>query len=154
VGYAGKVQKVTLPKLTRKMEEYQAGGLDAPIEIDMGMEKIIIDELILAEMVDDVITSFGTSKIDGVSVRLTGSIKAEDQEEEIPVKVTMQGRWSEIDMGSFESGKPGEMKLKAALVYYKLEKDGKELIEIDLLNGVSKVNGKDLLAKRRANLGL
>lgn len=39
-GYAGKIDEVTLPKLTIKTEEYRAGGMDIPINIDMGMEKL------------------------------------------------------------------------------------------------------------------
>ena len=39
-GYAGKVTELTLPTLTIQNEEYRAGGLDAPIAIDMGMEAL------------------------------------------------------------------------------------------------------------------
>ena len=39
-GYAGKCDEVNPPKLNIKSEEYRAGGLDAPIPIDMGMEKL------------------------------------------------------------------------------------------------------------------
>ena len=39
-GYAGKVEEMTPPKLTVQTEEYRAGGMDAPVELDMGMEKL------------------------------------------------------------------------------------------------------------------
>ncbi|WP_410541965.1 phage major tail tube protein [Wolbachia endosymbiont (group A) of Portevinia maculata] len=42
-GYAGKIDEITLPKLTIKTEEYRAGGMDIPINIDMGMEKLEAD---------------------------------------------------------------------------------------------------------------
>ncbi|MDO9795034.1 phage major tail tube protein, partial [Glaesserella parasuis] len=38
--------------------------------------------------------------------------------------------------------------------YYKLTVDGKELIEIDLINSVFKVDGKDRYAQHRAAIGL
>ena len=38
-GYAGNVDELNLPKLALKTEEFRGGGMDAPIEIDMGMEK-------------------------------------------------------------------------------------------------------------------
>ncbi len=34
-GYAGKIDEITLPKLTIKTEEYRAGGMDIPINIDI-----------------------------------------------------------------------------------------------------------------------
>lgn len=39
-GHAGHVDEVTLPKLTIKTEEHRAGGMDLPVELDMGMEKL------------------------------------------------------------------------------------------------------------------
>ncbi|WP_369674346.1 phage major tail tube protein, partial [Enterococcus faecium] len=39
-GYAGVVEEVTPPKLTLKTEEFKAGGMDAPLELDQGMEKL------------------------------------------------------------------------------------------------------------------
>jgi P2 family phage contractile tail tube protein len=38
--YVGQVGSFTLPKLTRKMEEWRGGGMDTPFEIDMGGEKL------------------------------------------------------------------------------------------------------------------
>ena len=34
-GYAGRTEEVTPPKLTIKTEELRAGGMDAPISIDL-----------------------------------------------------------------------------------------------------------------------
>ncbi|MER1633613.1 phage major tail tube protein, partial [Proteus mirabilis] len=38
--------------------------------------------------------------------------------------------------------------------YYKLVMDGQEIIEIDIVNMVEKVDGKDLLQAQRDALGL
>ena len=32
LGYAGRVEEITLPKLTIKTEEYQGAGMSAPVE--------------------------------------------------------------------------------------------------------------------------
>ena len=39
-GYAGRIDEIQLPKLTLKTEEHRAGGMDLPVEIDLGMEKL------------------------------------------------------------------------------------------------------------------
>ncbi len=38
VSFAGDVPSLTLPKLAVKTEQYRAGGMDAPVSIDMGLE--------------------------------------------------------------------------------------------------------------------
>ena len=39
-GYAAVVEEITPPKISMKTEEFRAGGMDAPIELDTGMEKL------------------------------------------------------------------------------------------------------------------
>ena len=39
-GYAGRVDEIELPKLTLKTEEHRAGGMDVPVLIDLGMDKM------------------------------------------------------------------------------------------------------------------
>ena len=39
-GYAGQVDEFDPPKLTVQTEEYRAGGMDGPVEIDLGLEKL------------------------------------------------------------------------------------------------------------------
>lgn len=46
-GYAGKIDEITLPKLTIKTEEYHAGGVDIPISIDMGWKSLKLSLLFL-----------------------------------------------------------------------------------------------------------
>ena len=47
-GYAGQVEEFNAPKLTLKTEEFRAGGMDAPIELTMGMEKLECDFSLVA----------------------------------------------------------------------------------------------------------
>ncbi len=41
--YIGEVPEVTLPKLTRKMEDYRAGGMNGSVKLDMGMEGLAME---------------------------------------------------------------------------------------------------------------
>ena len=54
-GFAGQIEEFTPPKLTLKTEEFRAAGMDAPIELTMGLEKleasfslIAVDRAVLA----------------------------------------------------------------------------------------------------------
>ena len=39
-GYAGECEEITPPKLTFKTDEFRNGGMDAPVAIELGMEKL------------------------------------------------------------------------------------------------------------------
>ena len=37
VGKAGRIEEFVTPKITHKTEEFRAGGMNAPIELEMGI---------------------------------------------------------------------------------------------------------------------
>ena len=43
VSFMGMVPEVTLPKLSRKMEEYRAGGMTGPVSVDFGNEALSLE---------------------------------------------------------------------------------------------------------------
>ena len=56
--------------------------------------------------------------------------------------------------GAFKAKEDTELESTVSVQYYKLEIDGEEIVEIDVINNIYKVGGEDLLAERRQNLGL
>lgn len=153
-GYAGRVEEMTLPKLTRKMEEFRAGGMDSPVEIDMGGEKLEA-EYTLAEYSPDVIKMFGLTDVAGVPARFKGAVRRDDgSDEEIAVEILLRGRHREIDMGNWKAGDVNTMKMSIAVSYYKLMHNGETLVEIDVPNLVYNVGGQDVLKSRRQALAI
>lgn len=153
-GYAGKVAELALPKLTRKMEEYRGGGMNAPIEIDMGMEKLEC-EFTLKEYAEEVLKLFGLVDHAGVALRFRGALEADDASGTVtPVEVTLRGRWREIDGGAWKPGEETTMKIAVACSYYKYDSDGATLIEIDVPNMTEIIDGTDRLAQIREAIGV
>lgn len=153
-GYAGRIEELTLPKLSRKMEEFRGGGMNAPVEIDMGMEKLEC-EFTLAEYNEDVLKLWGLTDAAGCSLKFKGSLEADDASStQTPVEVIVRGRWRELDMGGWKGGDKATLKVTVAVSYYKYNASGQDLIEIDVPGMIEKVNGVDRLAATRANLGL
>jgi P2 family phage contractile tail tube protein len=66
-GYAGNIEELNLPKLTMKTEEFRAGGMDAPVEVDMGMEKLECD-FTLTRFDKDLLKLFGLAPGNTVSL--------------------------------------------------------------------------------------
>lgn len=151
--YIGKVPELVLPKLTAKMEEYRAGGMDAPIDIDLGMEKLTM-EWTIGGFDALVLKQFGSLTHNGVGLRFSGAIQSDDSEAVQAVEVSVRGRHSEIDFGTAKVGDDTAKKITSSLSYYKLVLNGEMLIEIDIPNLVKNIGGKDLMADVRQALGM
>ncbi len=120
--------------------------------IDNGLDDDALDmEWTIAGMDDLVLTQWGGS---AVPLRFTGSYQRDDTGEEIAVEIEVRGRHQAFDFGEAKQGEDTETKITTKNTYFKLTWNGKELIEIDTVNMVEKVNGDDRLAQRRKNLGL
>lgn len=151
IGYLGKVQELEPPKLSLKTEEYRSGGMDAPVEIDMGMEKLEATAT-FAEYSPELFEKFGV--IDGKDVPFTfrGSIRADAESDAVIIE--MQGRIKELDSGSWKAGDDSTLKISIALRYYKMTIAGKEVVEVDSVNMIRKIGGVDQLSSEREALGL
>ena len=151
-GYAGRLDEVVPPKLTVKTEEFRAGGMDAPVELDQGMEKLEcsmsssgIDQTLLEQ--------WGVATGALVQFTIRGVLQDEDGTVRAVV-IQLRGHVKEIDFGTWKPGEKVPMKAMVACRYYKLEHAGRTLHEIDVPNMIRIVNGTDQLAEQRAALGI
>lgn len=154
VSHAGKVDEIVLPKLTLKLEEHRAGGMDTPIQLDMGMEKLECD-FTLSEYDKPVINQFGLYKATDAAQRklqFKGGLTAEDAVS--PVVVDITGAWKEVDFGTWKAGDKTPLKVSVAVRYYKLTIDGEPLVEVDAVNMTRLIGGVDQLEALRGAIGL
>jgi len=145
-GYAGRVDEITLPKLTIKTEEYLGAGMSAPIEIDLGMEKLEM-EMTFTEYNPELFKLFGISNGSEIAFTIRGAL--EGRKETTPIVINVRGYFKEMDFDSWKQAEKAMLKCSVACDYYKLTFDGIELIEIDPINMVRNVNGTDQLATIR-----
>jgi P2 family phage contractile tail tube protein len=145
-GYAGRVEELTLPKLTIKTEEFQGAGMSAPVEIDMGMEKLEM-EFTLAEYDPELLKNFGLTNGSEVAFTVRGAVQSSGAPE--AVVINARGFIKELDFDTWKPAEKATLKCSVACVYYKLSMKGVELIEIDPINMIRNVNGSDQLAAFR-----
>lgn len=151
-GYAGEIEEFTPPKLTQKTEEFRGGGMDAPIELTMGLEKLEASFSLLP-FDRAVLQQFNVTE--GAVVPLVGREVLESLDGTVTTVVhTMRGKIKEIDMGTAKPGDRISLKVSAALTYYKLQHGSETVIEIDVENMVRVIKGVDTMAPTRAALGL
>lgn len=151
--YLGLVPELTLPKLSRKMEEYIAGGMSGPIEVDYHTEKIEFDWTAGGLLVDALL-QYGAVTHNAVQLRFAGAYQNDDTAEVTAVEIVVRGRHKEIEMGSAKMADKSDQKYKTTCSYYKLIIDGQDIIEIDFINGVEIVGGIDRRAELRAAIGM
>lgn len=143
-GYAGRVEEITLPKLTIKTEEYQGAGMSAPVEIDMGMEKLEMD-LTFSEYDQELFKLFGLTNGSEFALTIRGALQGTGDSS--PVIINVRGYFKEMDFDSWKPAEKATLKYSVTCNYYKLTIDGVELIEIDPINMIRNINGSDQLSK-------
>jgi P2 family phage contractile tail tube protein len=150
-GLAGTIDTITLPSITVKMEEFRGGGMDAPVELDMGMEKLE-GSFVLAEYNEDVI---GLVALAGADKQLTArGAMQRDGEAVVPVVVNMTGGIKQLETGDWKAGDMGKATFQYTLRYYKLTIDGKVILEVDKVNMKRVINGQDQMAAIRTAIGV
>jgi P2 family phage contractile tail tube protein len=153
ISYLGQVPELTLPKLSRKMEDYVAGGMTGPIEVDYMNEKIELDWTAGGLLVD-ALQQYGAITHNAVQLRFAGAYQRDDSGEVDAVEIVVRGRHKEIEMGGAKMGDKSDHKYKTTCSYYKLTVNGEDIIELDFINGVEMVGGVDRTAEIRRAIGV
>jgi len=151
--YIGETGELTLPKLTRKMEEWRGGGMVGPAKYDFGIEAMEL-EWSLGGIERNMLNKWGAQTVDGVMLRFSGAYQDDKNDEWIAVEIVVRGRYSEVDFGTAKAGDDTTTKATMALTYYKLAINGETVIEIDTTNFIEVVGGVDALAQVRKILGI
>lgn len=151
-GYAGNVMEYTPPVLTLLTEEHRAGGMDAPITLDMGMEALETS-FVMRSYDRQVLRQFGVSEGNNVPFVGRGAMQSYDGTWR-PTIHTMRGKITSLDRGTWQPGQAASMTVTMRLDYYREDHDGVLVHEIDIENMVRTVDGVDLLADLRSALGV
>lgn len=151
-GYAGNTDEANMPELTLQTEEYRAGGMDAPIDITMGMEKLTAD-FTLNSHSKDVLSLFGIKQGTGTSFTVYEALESYDGTV-TQVVHNLRGKIVKIAPGTSKAGEPPKTKYDLSLDYYKQTIGGTVVHEIDVINMVRIINGTDVLADIRSALGM
>jgi P2 family phage contractile tail tube protein len=69
-----------------------------------------------------------------------------------PLKVVIRGITKSLELGKVEVGKPTESKVSVEVLYIKVSENDKVLVEIDKLNMICVIDGKDILEDVRGQI--
>jgi P2 family phage contractile tail tube protein len=145
--FRNKCEEITLPKLAIKTEEWRGSGMDAPIEIDMGMEKLEAT-LKFYDLTEKHFLAFGIKLSDEINgIIISGSVQAQG-EAAIPIIINLNGWIKEMDFGTWKTGElsSGGTTLQLAVDRYTMLYGGVPLVNIDVMNGKRIISGFDQTA--------
>lgn len=151
-GYAGNVDTCQLPALNVQEEDFRAGGMDAPVGLDMGMEKLEMS-FVLSKYDKDALAQWGLGNGQETPITLRGALESFDGTV-TPIVVNARGSFKGVEFGEWAPGSKSSVTFNATLTFYRYTQGGTVVHEIDVVNMVRRINGVDRLAAQRAALGI
>ena len=152
IGYRGALDQFMPPKIIPLLEEHRASGMDTPIDLDMGIEKLTTElrfRGFYASLLDDV----GLKDLDSTKVEVKGALEDAIDGNVENLTFNMTGKVTNWDPGEWTIGTENStVTLGLTLVYLKMTANGTVKHEIDVLNGTRIVNGVDQRAAINAEL--
>jgi hypothetical protein len=151
-GHAGSLKEYTAPDMTLATEDLRAGGMDAPLPIDQGMEAMSAS-FVLAGYNRDALSLWGFTEGERVALTVRAALESFDGTGTAVVH-QMRCRLLSITRGAWAPGVQAPLTVSVSVDYFKETHGERVVYEIDVLNMKRIVNGKDQLAIQRAALGL
>lgn len=149
-GYAGRVETLTPPVLTRKTEEYVGAGMPGPIDLDFGIERMEASWE-MSSYEKEVVRHWGSGQ--PIAVVFRGAAMDFD-DTTTAIVLTMRGVVNVLDRGDWTAGEKPTLTVTAGLTYYQEQIDGEVIHEIDPAGYVQTINGVDRMANVRAAVGI
>ncbi len=89
--FRGLTKSITLPPLTRKMEEWRGGGTSGPVKVDFGQEALEV-KCTYGGVMQQVLKQYGLTTHDGLGLRFAGAYQREDTGAVEAHEVIVRGR--------------------------------------------------------------
>lgn len=151
----GQAEEIDSPDIKFKQSEHKALGLVGSFEIFSGIEKVE-QKIKWNSFYPDALKTIGDpTKV--LSFQIRASLEAYESEgrtSEVPVVIYVKGQTKNLPTGMFKQHDNVELTTSFSCLYCKMEINGDEIFEYDVLANIFKVAGNDILANYRANLGI
>ena len=151
VGFAGLCEEVKLPDMKIKMEEHRAGGMDMPVAIDLGMDRMEMG-FTLAEHAPGVFKVFGLRS--GIAVSLMFRAALVDDANVVPYQIIANGMPTDVRLGTVKNGSISKMEATVSLRNFQLSLNDKILIDVDVDLMTRVIDGVDQMGAIRNAIGL
>lgn len=153
--YLGRAEEVNLPTVKSIMTEHKALGMNGKFDLPAGIDKLEAT-IKWNSFYPDAMVKFGDPNRT-INLQIRSSLAnwtSNGKASEVPVVIHLGAQVKDFPLGNFKQHDNVELTSTLNCTYCKLVINGQEVMEIDVLANVHKVNGADILAQYRANLGI
>lgn len=151
----GKAEEVVLPEIKATMSDHKALGMVGMLELPTGLDKLEA-KIKWNSFYSDVLKS--THNIyEATALTIRTSLETYEgnaRVAQVPVRVFLRGNFKGSGAATLKKQDNIELEATFNATYYKLEIGTDTIVEYDALANIYIVDGVDLLAEYRANLGI
>ena len=150
----GRAEEVNLPVLKAKMAEHKALGMVGKIELPSGFDKLE-GEVKWNSLYEEAAKAMA-NPFKAVQLQCRSSIETYGpggRIEEVPLATFLTVMFKKNPLGTFKQHDNAEFGSTFTATYIKQVIKGKDVLELDYMANIFKVNGEDLLATYRDNIG-
>lgn len=151
--WATVAETITIPKITKKTDDYRGAGMIGDVALSMGYEKLE-SEVTYAGFDVRQYRQLGVCGTSDLPLRFVGVYERQDNCTTQNVEIYMRGQAIELDPGETKNGERTDIKMSYNLTYYRMEVDGVVEVELDLVNGIERFGDSDVAQAIRELLGL
>lgn len=151
--WAGVAESVTIPKITKKTDDFRGAGMIGDIALSMGYEKLE-GEVTYAGFDVKQYRQLGVCGTSDLPVRFVGLYERQDNCTTQNIEIYMRGQALELDPGDSKNGERTEITITYNFTYYRMEVDGVVQVELDFINGIERYGDSDIAEQIRELLGL
>lgn len=150
----GKAEEVNLPDITFMMSEHKMLGGIGKLELFSGIDKMEAT-IKWNAFYSDIMKQFANPR-KTLKLQVRASLETHDSSgllQEVPCVAYLTVQPKNFPAGNYKQHDNVEATSKLTCTAYKLEIDGKEVVEYDALANIYMVDGVDVFKEYRSNLG-
>jgi len=150
----GKADEFKLPTVKFKMVEHKAVGMIGTIKLPGGIDALE-GEVKWNSFYQDVWGNL-LDPYTAIQLQARGSLEtwnSQGRQAQVPYVVFLTCSFHEVPPGDFKQNDKAEFQSKYTATYIKQVVDGKDILEVDMMANIYKVNGVDKLDLYRNNIG-
>lgn len=155
VSLLGRAEEISAPVVKTKTAEHKALGMVGVADFFSGIDKMEA-KIKWNSFYPDVMKKTA-NPVSTVKLQIRTSVEsytADGRGAQVPAVIYMTVQYKDFPLGNFKQHDNVELEQNMSVYYYKLEINGEVITEVDILANIFKVNGVDILADYRANLGI
>lgn len=150
----GKVAEATAPTIKVKFADVETLGLVGMAELPTGLDKMECKLKFNAIYPD--VSAKCSNPFETHEIQIRGSIEtytSMGRSAQVPSVIYIRGTFKDNALGNYKQHQNVDLGADMNVIAVKHEVDGKVLLEIDVFANIWKVNGEDILASYRQNIG-